>query len=63
MDSYRLIGPTIQVVVEDLGAGGHLRLQHLDVLGLQKCVDGVVGILEIRQLARAGGAIFTRRRW
>ena len=52
----------IQIVVEDLGAGGHLRLQHLDVVGLQECVDGVVWILQVGQLARAGWAVLDSRR-
>ena len=46
----------VQVGVEGFGAGGHLRLQHLHAVKLHKLVDGVFRILEIRQLARAGGA-------
>src|SRR5271157_3407116 len=49
---------TVQVFVIELGSGGHVWLQDLHFVVAQKLVHGVLGILEIHQLARAGGAIF-----
>src|ERR1035441_4119666 len=46
----------IQVLVVDLGSGGHVRFQDLDHVGAQDLVDGVFGVLEIHQQTGAGGA-------
>src|ERR1035437_4495861 len=47
----------VEVLVIDLGLRRHVRLQHRDFVIAQKRVHRVVGILEVHQLARAGGAI------
>src|ERR1035438_10768923 len=52
----------IQVLVVDLGSGGHVRFQDLDLVGAQNLVDRVFGVLEIHQQTRAGGAVFGARR-
>src|SRR5947208_13807777 len=47
----------IQVLVLDLGIGGHVGLEDLNLVVLHKVVNGVLGILEIDQLTGAGGAV------
>src|ERR1035441_4565921 len=49
---------TVQVFVIELGSGGHVGLQNLHLVVAQKFVHGVLGVLEIGQLARAGRAVF-----
>ena len=45
----------VQVLVVDLGFGGHVRLQHLHLVVAQEFVHGVLGVLEIHKLPRPVG--------
>src|ERR1051326_5739934 len=47
----------IQVLVLDLGIRGHVGLEDLYLVVLHKVVNGVLGIFEVDQLARAGRAV------
>ena len=53
----------IHAVVEDLCARRHVRFQDLHAMGLQEFVNRILGILQICQLARAGGADSRSRPW
>src|ERR1035437_1788308 len=46
----------VEVVVVDLGAGCHVRLQDLFLVVAQVFVDRILGVLEVHQLPGAGGA-------
>src|SRR5215475_9522756 len=52
----------VQAVVEHLRAGREMRLQHLHRVGLEKFVNGIVGIFQICQLPCPGRAVLTARR-
>src|SRR5208337_4704961 len=60
--SLPLSHSAVQVLVVDLGLGGHVRLQYLDLVVAQDLVHRVLGILEIHQQARSGGAVFAAGR-
>ena len=47
---------TIKFVVEDFCARSHLRLQDLNAVRLEELVDRIIGILQVRELARSGRA-------
>src|ERR1035438_5221114 len=47
----------VEVLVIDLGFGSHLPLQYLYFVLAQEFMHRILGIFEIHQLARAGGAI------
>src|SRR5260370_15529564 len=49
---------TVQVLVIDLRLGRHLGLQDHHFVFAQEFVDRILGVLEIDQLARAGGTGF-----
>src|SRR5437868_12936671 len=41
--------------------GSHRGLQHLDAVSLQELVNGVGGILQVRELPRSSRTVFTAR--
>src|SRR5262245_11670240 len=49
---------SVQVLVVDLGFGGHLWFQNGDLVVAQEGVHGILGVLEVHQLPRLGGAVF-----
>ena len=53
---------SVEPVVEDLRAGRHLRLQHLDGVRAQELVNRIARVLQIRELARAGRTGLAARR-
>src|SRR5215469_9867751 len=61
MGAISLSHRTIQAVVKILCAGGQMRFQDLHAVRFQKGVNGIVGILEVCELPRAGGATFAAR--
>src|SRR6185437_12016854 len=52
----------VKAVVVELGLRCQVRLQHLNFVCPQKLVNGVLGVLEVGQLPRAGGAVLAAGR-
>src|SRR5690242_2892119 len=53
---YSLADRSVEILVEHLCAGRHVRLQHLDAMGSQEFVDRILGILQIGENARLSRA-------
>ena len=52
MHEFSLADRAVEAVVENYGSGRHLGFEYLHAVRLQEFVDGILGILEIRKLAR-----------
>src|SRR5215471_13497631 len=53
---------SVQVLVVDLGFGGHLWFQDRHFVVAQEGVHGILGVLEVHQLPRLGGAVLATSR-
>src|SRR5208283_2672083 len=54
-----LANRAIQAVVKHLRSCGEMRFENLHIVGLQKRMDWIFGILQVNQLSGAGWAHFT----